>query len=263
MTNEASAAQIAEHVRSRFDTAPRSLAVFSAMWPLARAFGQAPDRLAEALADGLVGYFPTSTILMPTFTKGFDGDGLCDLDSLASITGMVSEVFRRRPDARRSRSAFFSFAIVGPERDSLIALAPREAWGEQSLYHWMLAADTQIVTIGLHPTHCSFSHLIEWLHRDRVTYRFNKTFEGRLRHEGREFDWQETLLVRQHNPTPINDFTWLLPHYIQAGMHVHTIKGVAVSLIGAAAKIEVMNRMMHKDPYAMLKNRSEFLGNTD
>jgi aminoglycoside N3'-acetyltransferase len=81
------------------------------------------------------------------------------LGGASRITGVISESFRQRPDARRSRSAFFSFAMTGPDRDDLVALMPREAWGEGSLYHWMLAADTQIVTIGIHPTHCSFSHL--------------------------------------------------------------------------------------------------------
>jgi hypothetical protein len=259
MSDIAAPSLLIERLRSHFDTAPRSLAVFSASWPLARALRQPPDQIARVLCDALAQSFPTSTILMPTFTDGFDGNGVCDLDRLASTSGVISESFRQRPDARRSRSAFFSFAMTGPDRDDLIALMPREAWGEGSLYHWMLATDTQIVTIGVHPTHCSFSHLIEWLHRDRVSYRFNKTFRGRLRYEGLECDWEETLLVRRLNPSPINDFTWLLPYYLEAGMRVDTIGGITLSSIGAATKIEVMNRMILKDPYAMIKNRSEML----
>jgi hypothetical protein len=92
-----------------------------------------------------------------------------------------------------------------------------------------------------------------------VSYRFNKTFRGRLRHEGLECDWEETLFVRRLNPSPINDFTWLLPYYLEAGMRVDTIGGITLSSIGAATKIEVMNRMILKDPYAMIKNRSEML----
>jgi hypothetical protein len=263
MTGRANVAHLVARLRERFEAPPRSLAVFSAAWPLARAFGEAPNRIANALCDGLVRAFPTATILMPTFTDGFGAEGLCDLDREPSTTGIISETFRLREGTRRSRSAFFSFAVVGPERDELIALAPREAWGKGSLYHWMRDADTQIVTIGLHPTHCSFSHLIEWLHRDRVTYRFNKTFQGHLRHEAREHHWQETLFVRRQNPAPINDFTWLLPLYLEAGMRLDTIEGVAVSSIGAAIKIEVMDRMMQRDPYAMIKNRSEILACTD
>ena len=259
MTDGGGIGNIVARLQGQFETPPRSLAVFGAAWPLARAFRQTPNWVAETLSGELARAFPSTTILMPTFTDGFGADGLCDLDRRPSSTGIISEVFRLRPDARRSRSAFFSFAIVGPEQDALVELAPQEAWGENSVYYWMREADTQIVTIGLHPTHCSFSHLIEWLHRDRVTYRFNKLFQGRLRHEGREYDWQETLLVKRRNPEPINDFTWLLPYYVQAGMRLETTDGIAVSSISAATKIEVMDQMMQKDPYAMIKNRSEML----
>ena len=259
MSDVAPLLSLVELLRSHFDAPPRSLTVFSASWPLARALRLPPDRIARTLCDALVETFSTSTILMPTFTHGFDARGLCDLDRLPSTTGVISETFRLRADARRTRSAFFSFAIVGPEQGNLVALTPREAWGEGSLYHWMLAANTRIVTIGVHPTHCSFSHLAEWLHRDQVRYRFNKTFRGRLCHEQREYDWEETLFVRQLDPSPVNDFTWLLPHFLDAGMRLDTIAGVTLSSIDAANKMVVLNRMMAKDPYAMIKNRSEIL----
>jgi hypothetical protein len=252
------AAQFVEHLRAQFKGEPRGIAVYAASWSLARAFRQPPDRIAAEICDAIVRTFPSSTILMPTFTRGFDANGLCDLDAEHSTSGIISETFRRRPEARRSRSAFFSFGVIGPERDDVVALAPREAWGDGSLYHWLLQADARIVTIGIHPTHCSFSHLVEWRHRERISYRFNKLFRGRLRIEGQETPWEEILFVRRRDPLAINDFTWLLPHFLEAGMRQDTIDGVTVSSIGAKAKMVVMDRMMVLDPLSMLKNRSEF-----
>lgn len=257
MSGSACVTALVETLRAHFAAPPPAIVVYSASWSLARAFGQAPDLVAHSLCDALVEGFPGTTVLMPTFTHGFDASGLCDLDAEPSSTGLISETFRRRPGARRTRSAFFSFVATGPERDRLVDLAPREAWGEGSLYHWMLATNAQIVTIGVHPTHCSFSHLVEWRHRDRLAYRFNKTFRGRLRHEGREQDWEETLLVRQRDPSPINDFTWLLPQFLAAGMCLDQMGRIAVSSIGAAAKMAVLDRAIAGDPLAMIKNKEQ------
>jgi Aminoglycoside 3-N-acetyltransferase len=258
MSSAVSPAAFVDHLKSSFERPPRSMVIYSASWPLAHSLQLPPDVIAHELCDALVREFSSSTILMPTFTEGFDSVGLCDLDVRPAITGLIPETFRHLPQARRSRSAFFSFAIVGPERDCLVALAPVEAWGEGSLYHWFLATDTKIITIGVHPTHCSYSHLVEWRHRARVPYRFNKTFRGRLRLEGREMDWEETLFVRKREPSPVNDFTWLVPHLKEAGMKLDTIGGVFMSSIGAAAKMAVMDRMIAEDPLAMIKNKADF-----
>jgi len=251
-------AAFVDHLKLSLERPPRSMVIYSASWSLARALRLAPDLVAQELCSALVREFPSTTILMPAFTEGFDDAGLCDLDVRPAITGLIPETFRKLPHARRSRSAFFSFTIVGPERNHLVALAPTEAWGDGSLYHWFLAADTKIITIGVHPTHCSYSHLVEWRHRARVPYRFNKTFCGRLRLEGQEMLWEETLFVRQREPSPVNDFTWLLPHLQQAGMKLNTIGDVYVSSIGAAAKMAVMDRMILEDPLAMIKNKADF-----
>jgi aminoglycoside N3'-acetyltransferase len=258
MSRSIGPAAFVDHLKSSFERLPRSMVIYSASWSLARALRLSPDLIAEEFCATVVREFPSTTILMPTFTEGFDSAGVCDLDVRPAITGLIPETFRKLQQARRSRSAFFSFAIVGPERDHLVTLAPSEAWGEGSLYHWFLAADTKIVTIGVHPTHCSYSHLVEWRHRTRVPYRLNKTFRGRLRVEGQEMPWDETLFVRKRDPSPVNDFTWLLPHLQQAGMKLDTLGGVCVSSIGAAAKMAVMDRMIVEDPLAMIKNKADF-----
>lgn len=258
MSSAISVAALVDHLGSSFERPPRSMAIYSASWSLARSLRLAPDLIAQDFCDGLIREFPSTTILMPTFTNGFDSAGLCDLDLRPAITGLIPETFRKMPQARRSRSAFFSFGVIGPERDRLVALAPVEAWGEGSLYHWFLATDTKIVTIGIHPTHCSYSHLVEWRHRERLPYRFNKTFRGRLRLEEQETDWEETLLVRKREPSPVNDFTWLVPHLKEAGMKLDNVGGVLISSIGAAAKMAVMDRMITMDPLAMIKNKADF-----
>ncbi len=241
----------------------RSIAVFSASWPIARALHLKPATIAEQLSFGLMERFPSTTILMPTFTDGFDEHGVCDLGRSCSTTGIIAERFRQCDGIRRTRSAFFSFAVYGPERDALVALRPEYAWGNASLYEWMFQNDTTIVTLGLHPTHCSFSHYAEWRNRDRLPYRFNKSFVGMLRHEGREEDWQEILFVRRRDPSPINDFTVALQSYREHGMQVDDFSGVKISSIGARAKIAVLDSFLARDALSLISNKDSYVAHAN
>ena len=249
---------IADAVGEMLPTSPVSLAVFSASWTIARALRQSPDEVAREFCANLLTAFPSTTIMMPTFTAGFGDKGICDLDVEPSKTGVITEHFRTRPHVRRTRSAFFSFAVSGPRAGELVDLEPQEAWGAGSLYAWMFEEDTTILTVGLHPTHCSFSHFAEWQCRDRIPYRINKSFHGILRVEKRETQWSELLFVRNGEPAPINDFTTALPDYLEHGMKVRDVGGVQLSTIGARTKASVLTERLRQDPFAVLGNREAF-----
>ncbi len=233
---------------------PRAVVVYSASWTMARATGLAPDALSERFCERLVDELAGTTVLMPAFTSGFGPDGHCDLDAEPGGSGVLAERFRTWPGTRRTRSAFFSFAVRGPDADELVELAPTEAWGDGSLYAWMHEVDAAIATAGLFPTHCSFGHFAEWRHRDRLPYRYAKAFHGTVRHEGVDRPLTETLLVRQLDPSPTNDFTWLRERYGRAGQRVATAGGVTVSAMSARAKIAALDAALDHDPLALISN---------
>lgn len=237
----------------------RPVAVFAALWPIARATATAPVDLARSLAEFFIAVAGSRTVMMPTFTNGFV-DGECNLDEEPSTTGLLSEQFRTSPSVRRTRSAFFSFAVAGPDAAALVALAPEEAWGEGSLYAWMYERDALVLTLGVHPTHCSYSHYAEWLRRDVVAYRYAKSFAGDLVHEGVRAPFRETLWVRQRDPAPVNDFTPFLESYLERGMRVTELDGIRMSAFGARAKADLLAEHIARDPLAVVSNREEFEG---
>ncbi len=235
-----------------------TLVIYSAIWPLLRIAEMPGSEATTKLCASILDRFSGRTLLMPTFTSGFGQDGICDLDSLASQTGALSEAFRKTTGVRRTKSAFFSFAVHGPKATELLSLKPEEAWGEGSLYEWIHDQDAAIVTMGLHPTHCSYTHYAEWLGRRKISYRFNKTFSGSIIHENITMAHKETLFVRQHNPTPINDFTGLLPEYQKNGMKFSQEFGFPLSCIGAQAKIKAAMNVLNQNPLALLANKEIF-----
>lgn len=235
-----------------------TLVFYSALWPLLRLANMPGPELTSDFCARIQDRFPGRTLLMPTFTSGFDTHGICDLDSLPSRTGALSEFFRGCQGVRRTRSAFFSFAVHGPNATELISLNPKEAWGEGSLYEWLHIHDAAILTLGLHPTHCSYTHYAEWLKRQHIPYRFNKTFSGTLIHEQVALAHTETLFVRQHNPEPVNDFTWLLPAYLAGGMQVSQPHGYPLSCISAQAKIDTVITGLNENPLALISNKEQF-----
>lgn len=239
------------------DNAP--IAVFSALWPLLRASRLPGDALSAKVLGALKDIAGDRTLLMPAFAAGFR-DGVCNLDESPSQTGALSEYFRTQDDTRRTVCPFFSFAVSGKYADEMVALRPKDAWGQGSLYEWMYNNNVRIVTIGTHPTHCSFTHYAEWLMREHISYRYSKEFSGNIIHEGKSFDVKFNMFVRCLEPSVENDFTWLLGEYKKHGMDHRVIDGVSISAIDARAKIDLITEIMQQDPLALVKNRHEFEG---
>lgn len=227
------------------------VAVFSATWPVARALRTPVDRFLPDLHGLLAELVGDRTLLMPAFPGGFQ-DGHCDLDAAPSTTGAWSEHFRVLPDTERTLDAFFAFAVAGPDTPALLALRPEQAWGRGSLYEWLHVRNARIVTVGLHPTHCSFSHRAEWLARDTIDYRHDKVLGGEVTWRGERFTHEQTLFVRDLDRDVTNDFTKYLDAYRQAGMVDDTVDGVVVSGIGAALKMDVLGAAIRQNPEAVL-----------
>ena len=229
------------------------MVVYSALWPILRILSpRKPDTVERILETIIDAVGSGRTLLMPTFTDGFR-DGVIDLDNEAGWTGALPEALRKRGGARRTASAFFSFAVLGPDADDLAALRPRESWGEHFLYAWMEERNAHMVTLGVPAATCSFIHHVEWIQRSLLPYRSPKTFKGRMIRDGREETLEETLLVRQLDPEIINDFTPVEPLFEAAGLERMVLDGVEMTELGAAAMIRSLSPLVEEDPWLLAK----------
>jgi aminoglycoside 3-N-acetyltransferase len=234
----------------------RPVVVYAAMWPLARLLGardrSLPDQVCARL-EHLVG--DRRSLFMPTFLPGYR-DGRCDLDTTPSNTGQLSEAFRQRPFTRQTVSAFFPFGVRGPDADAVVALRPDQAWGDGSLYEWFEQTDAHFLMLGTHPTHCSYLHRMEYL--VGVPYRFDKSFTGAIRHEGREFELTEELYVRTLEPLALNDFTVLQHALSTSGMQTRDVGGFPINEMGALAMRDAFLPILQADPLCVVQNRHDF-----
>lgn len=236
----------------------RPVMVFSSAWPFLKELNENKVEAVESLLDLLIDIVgPKRTLIMPTFARGFV-DGVADLDNEKSTTGAFSECFRKRPESKRTKSAFFPFSVQGPDSQELFNLTPRHAWGEGSVYEWFEKKDGLFLMLGTHPTHCSYLHRIELLLADKINYRYNKTFQGSIIREGKSEPFTETLYVRKLDPAVVNDFTVLLPHLHHAKMNLISLNGISLASYGANDILKVILPALSIDPFLTVKNRSDY-----
>ncbi len=236
----------------------RPIVVYAALWPLARALRHPGPDLTKTLLARLQELAGSHrTLMMPTFTGGFQ-EGFCDLDREPSRTGQLSEAFRASRGVVRTVSAFFSFAVSGPDCDELVALRPKHAWGDGSVVDWMERRDVRFLMLGTHPTHCSYLHRMEWLLHNRIRYRHVKKFAGIVRHRGKDLAIEEQLFVRSLEPNAVNDFTVLKAPLLQAGMRQILVQGASVAAMDAIPMRDTVLALMRADPFVVLRNQQDF-----
>jgi aminoglycoside 3-N-acetyltransferase len=247
--------QVAEMLEG---TGKTPVVVFTAVWPFLRALQaearEVPRLLLESIQE-VVG--KDRNLVMPTFTHGYK-DGLCNLDKEPSSTGMVSELMRGLPGSVRNLTAFFPYSIIGPDAEEFAALLPEHAWGDGSAYEWMELKNASFLMLGTHPTHCSYLHRMEWLAREKINYRYVKTFKGKIIRNGQEHDMVENLYVRCLEPAMINDFTKIYDHLVNNGMNVVKLEGIHLAHMTAADMKDAYLPALLKDPYISVKNREDF-----
>lgn len=235
----------------------RPIVVFSAMWPLVYALKKNASEITDSVLDALMeSKNEQQSLFMPSFTNGFQ-DGVCNLDTEASSTGVLSEKFKKMNGSKRTISAFFSFVVNGKDSLETTNLRAEEAWGVGSLYEWFHLQDAHIVTIGVHPTHCSFTHRAEWLARDIIKYRYEKSFKGKIICANQELLIQEKLYVRLLKPEVITDWTWLLDLYKENGMNIIKHNNMVFSEMSAKRKMDLIVPILKENPLALVKNKDD------
>ncbi len=238
----------------------RPVVVFSSLWLFLRVIDDVPkaeviDCILDILME-LVG--PNRTLMLPAFSTGLR-NGYADLDTDPSRTGIITEKFRQMPKTRRTVCPWFSFSCLGPDTAELTALMPRHAWGEGSVYEWLEKRDALFLMLGTDPSHCSYLHRVEWLNKNIVSYRYEKSFQGIVRHEGKELKINETLFVRQLDPEVINDFSVLNEDMINDGMKSVKFGGIPISSMTARRMHDVFSSRLRSDPFVAVLNRDEIL----
>lgn len=231
------------------------IVVHSGIWPLLGGIDVPREIFAEKILETLLDVVGCQrTILMPAFTAGY-ADGFIDLDTSPTKLGVINEVFRKIPGVSRTLSAFFSFSVLGPQATEVVSLRPEAIWGDGSLYEWFEKTNTRCLLLGVSRTTFSYLHRLEWLVRDRIPYRYQKTIEGRVRYRGQEFQLKEGLFVRDLTYSVDNSWVEYDDVMTQRGMRSFRVGHGLVSTMTTLEFNEILFPYIKKDPFAFVKNR--------
>ena len=128
------------------------------------------------------------TLVMPTFNFDFNKGTPWDVRLTPSKMGVLTELVRNNPRAKRVFHPFYSFAILGKHAEMLGSLRYKSSYERNSVFGKLRDLDGKIMVIGLSYTNSmTFFHHIEQM--EGVDYRFLKQFTGEVT------DWDGTTKV--------------------------------------------------------------------
>jgi aminoglycoside 3-N-acetyltransferase len=121
---------------------------------------------------------PRGTVLFPAFNfQSWTETHYFDILETPSKMGMITELARLCPDAKRTPHPIYSFSIIGPRAEEFAATEDVEAYGPNSAFALFHKTNGTIVSIGLDfNSTFSMHHYIEY--NVGCDYRRVKEFSG-------------------------------------------------------------------------------------
>ncbi|RYG88692.1 MAG: AAC(3) family N-acetyltransferase [Alphaproteobacteria bacterium] len=136
-----------------------------------------PSEIIDMMLD-LVGQH--GTLLMPAFPLRNDPSVELAIDTAPVNTGLISEMFRRMPGAKRSIHLRSSVAALGPDAEALTAdhHLTEYSWGPNSPYGRLYETNGLMVGLGIVPLGFTPLHYVECVLHHEVPFFENKVFDG-------------------------------------------------------------------------------------
>ncbi len=219
-----------------------------------KSFGEVdggPATVNRAL-EAALGTDKDGTLIMPTFNFDFNKGEAWDVRTTPSKMGVLTELVRQDPRAKRVFHPFYSFAILGKHAEMLGALRYKSAYERNSVFGKLRDLDGKIVVIGLsYNNSMTFFHHIEQM--EGVDYRFLKQFTGQVTDEnGNTYTDTFEMLVRD-----IDKGVLTMVDPMGALMEEHGVIKSAkigeadVKLMKANEVYEFTAREMRRDPHLL------------
>ena len=192
------------------------------------------------------------TLIMPTFNFDFNKGMPWDVRTTPSKMGILTELVRKDPRAKRVFHPFYSFAVLGNHADFFGSLRYKSAYERNSVFGKLRDLDAKIMVIGLSYTDSmTFFHHIEQM--EGVDYRFLKQFTGEVTDEnGNTYTDTFEMLVRDIDKGVITMVDPMGKLMEQAGVIQSAKIGDAdVRLMKANEVYEFTAREMKRDPHLL------------
>ena len=117
------------------------------------------------------------TLIMPTFNYDFPKIKKFNIANTTSVTGALTNYFRKLKGVKRTYDPIHSHAIHGRMQNEYLNIG-NETFGRDSVYGKLHSDNAKIMTFGTSFNNNNFFHYIET--QKKVHYRYSKTFNGEI-----------------------------------------------------------------------------------
>ncbi len=210
-----------------------------------------PQTVIRAL-EAALGTDGEGTLIMPTFNFGFNKGEPWDVRTTPSKMGVLTELVRTDPRAKRVFHPFYSFAVLGKHAEMLGSLRYKSAYERNSVFGKLRDLDGKIMVIGLSYTNSmTFFHHIEQM--EGVDYRYLKQFTGQVTDEnGVTYTDTFEMLVRDIDKGVVTEVNPMGELMEKAGIvKIRKIGEADVKLMKANEVYAFTAREMKRDPHLL------------
>lgn len=162
------------------------------------------QELLETLSE-LVLSVGVPTVCVPTFTFSFCNGEDYNVQNSRSRMGALNEHIRRLPGTIRSVDPLMSSALIGADRD-LVENLGKQSIGRNSTFDKLhqRGQAVKFLFLGTTASECfTYTHYVE--EQRNVSYRYNRSFSGRITSDGQTWKDQYELFVRYRGVVPSSD----------------------------------------------------------
>ena len=125
------------------------------------------------------------TVMMPTYTYSFfEGEKYSPSNSISKV-GVITEIFRRRKDAKRSLHPILSISAIGKKAKYYTKIDDKTSFGSKSFFAKLPRNNVKIVLFGAPLSSIVFIHFLE--QSIEVPYYRKKKFSGKIISENGEY----------------------------------------------------------------------------
>ena len=207
------------------------------------------DRGPAAVVDALVAAVsPGGTVFVPTYNYGHDA---YDPATAPSYDGVITEFFRKRPDALRSLHPTHSVAAVGPAAAEILDGHDRvHAFGRGSPVWRLWERDAWVLLIGVGHFANSAAHVAEEL--TQMPY-LDRRRRARVVRSGGAV---EEVEVRRPGCSDAWDAVLDAPMRARGAVRDGTVGSAKLQLMRAQEVVDVTAGLLRREPTSLLCGRS-------
>jgi len=192
------------------------------------------------------------TVLMPTYTFSYIENEKYSPSTSTSLSGTLTEIFRKRKTSLRSLHPLYSIAAEGKNAKYYTKVDDTTSFGSKSFFAKLHAQNAKILFFGAPFSSIKYIHYIE--HSNQIFYFKTKTISGTTVVNKKEHDNEFTYFSPPSDGSVVYDFFKLEEHLVENNFLKRIPLGKGWVKCAAAQQIaNEIGRKLSENPQFLLK----------